>query len=172
MTTAPAGSITFDRTGDLLGPDTAEQAFADSPITARAAVHHGPSLTSFTLADHQINGARFRAVITFTNRRLARIELGLHLPNDSSGWAGWSLENELHRKRAHEAWAEQTFSTTMSAKPILFLDRPSTPPPRATEAPLNPAHPTHAVFEWGEVISLYDDRAASSTLRINYNPVP
>lgn len=177
MTTS--GSITFDRTGDILGPDTPEQSFADSPAAARAAVHHGPSLTAFTLADHQINGARFRAVITFSARRLARIELCLHLPNDSSGWAGWSLENELHRKRAHELWAERTFSAPLKVRVpdgVELADAarraaasPGSSPPSWLD-PDDRRAAMHARPAWGEIISLYDDRAASATLRINYNP--
>lgn len=158
-------AILFNQTGLRLHAGVAEPDFAQTPEAARAAVHYAAGTTSFELGECVLNGLAFHARIVFARRALHRVELCLRLPSDAAGWAGWSLETELQRKQAHEAWAHRALGVELAPRlgppPDDQGPRPATRDPRES--------PRHGGFPGGEVASLYDDRSACARLVIRYD---
>lgn len=162
------GGLTFDATGERLGPATTAEAFAALRAAHGARLTAGHVRTRAELPRAMLEGAEFHLTAVFEDSALARIELVMARAADGSSWADWSRDAEMTRKREHEAWALRTFGTPLAPKP-LALDRRGEP---IVPEPLTWEHPSHAVFPWGEVISSYDSRAGSAVLIVRYGPTP
>jgi hypothetical protein len=161
MTNVSGGTITFDETGDTIGPATTATEAQGLRAFARARLHLAGDAARLSIDRCPIGGRPFNITLHFAGPRLARVELFMLQGTDGRTWDDWTRENELARKAAHEEWARGAFGRELAVKPYLM------PEPIYPYEP-GPEHPRHAEFAWGDVTSYYDDRAGCSSLIIDY----
>jgi hypothetical protein len=162
---SPDGSLYIDGSADPIAPRMTLDAFERSTVRAGASLHLSADGCTCKLAERRIAGNAFHLTLTFgPDTRLASIDLFPVRPGDERAWSGWTLEQEMDRKRWLEAWAAQTFGAPLRVKPF-ELD--TSPEPIYPTTP-GPDHPRHAVLPWGEVCSYFDSKAGFAGLWIRY----
>ncbi len=166
MTTplSTAGELYFDETDEVIGSHTTPDDFDKMKLRKFGAVHLSPGRSTCKLAERRLFGESFNVTLTFVGRRLREVDLFPNRPGDAGGWSGWTLEAEMARKAWGEEWAARVFAKELSIKPFVApeLSRPVYP------ATPGPEHPRHAVFDWGEVCSYFDDKAGFAGIWVRY----
>lgn len=159
------GSLRIDDPVETLVPRMSLEDFERSALRPLTSLHLSAEGCTCRLAERRIGGHAFHVTLTFgPDARLASIDLFPVRPGDAAGWSGWTLEQEMDRKRWAESWAERTFGTPLTIKPFEL----ETSPEPILPANPGPEHPRHAVFAWGEVCSYFDSKAGFAGLWIRY----
>jgi hypothetical protein len=168
MTTPPPlpsrGELFFDESGETLGPSTTVNSFEATALRKLSSLHLSPDRATCKLAERRIFGDSFNVSLTFVGQRLQTIDLFPNRPGDAQGWSGWTKEKEMARKAWAEEWAARVFGKPLTIKPFVLEELPEPVFP----ATPGPEHPRHAVFDWGEVCSYFDDKAGFAGLWIRY----
>lgn len=115
-----------------------------------------------------IADTRFHATLKFRHERLYAIDLFLPQPDDGASWEDWNESSERLRRSAGEAWVRQVFDREMTIKPFVDDQTGTEIMPALPDA----NHPRYARFDWGEIVSYYDPRAAQAGLLIRYTLLP
>ena len=158
------GDLYFEETGESVGPETTPGSFETTKLRKLGSLHLSPDLSTCKLAERRIFGESFNVTLTFRGQHLSNVDLFPNRPGDAKGWAGWTREIEMARKAWAEQWAARVFGKKLTIKPIVLDELPEPVYP----ATPGPEHPRHAVFEWGEVSSYFDDKAGFAGLWIRY----
>ena len=93
------------------------------------------------LIDRAIGGRPFKVALYFEAEHLDMVLLAIDEPQFGTSWAEWSLESEMARKAAHEAWLAETVA------PGLGEGRK---------------------FNWGLLQSSYDVKGGGSEIVVRY----
>lgn len=160
-----SGILSFDHTGETIGPALGCRAFAETQAAKAGSVHVAAGRSTFELRNCTIAGARFHARIEYLGESLQRIDLMMLSGRDGASWADWTRANEMARKRAHESWAAAAIGRELLLKPYL-MPEPIIPFDAGED------HPRHAVFPWGELLSFYDSKGGASYLSLCYGVKP
>lgn len=158
---ASDGRFSIDDPHATLGPGATLDWFEQSPLCARAEMNYGPGGVGASLRDASVLGRHAHVGLRFDRGLLRRVTLFVCLSDDASGWDGWTLSQELKRKRAHDELAEALFGRTLLPSVIEIEGQ-------AVWLGTDGTHPVHARFDWGEVLSAYDSKGGFSELQITY----
>jgi hypothetical protein len=160
-----SGVVVFESTGETIGPALGCRAFAEFRVAKNGSLHVAGGHSQFELRDCALGGARFHVRIEYLWETLQRIDLMMLTDRDGTSWADWTYENEMARKRAHDAWAAAAIGRELTLKPYL-MPEPVIPRNAGED------HPRHAVFPWGELISFHDSKGGASYLSLCYGVKP
>jgi hypothetical protein len=160
-----SGVLTFDRTGEAIGPAITCRDFAESKEAKSGTLHLASGRSIFELKNCTIAGARFHARIEYHWETIHRIDLMMTRSSDGTSWSDWNYENEMARKRSHESWSAALIGRPLELKPYL-MPEPVIPYNAGED------HPRHAVFPWGELLSYYDSKGGGSYLALCYGVKP
>jgi hypothetical protein len=134
-----SGTLTTDD-GEQIGPGLTRTEFLASPLAATAEpLSINEPHASWRVA-RSFGRRPFQLGLFFEADRLQVVVLAQEDALFGSSWTDWSLEREMARKAAHEAWL----------------------------ATFDPAIGHSHGYDWGSVQSIYDDRSAGSQIVLNY----
>ena len=162
-----AGVMRLDSSDFALSSRMLPRDVEQLPGGAVKRIHHGGDETHITLTPQAIRGVNFHVNLRFCDGRLRLIELmacNESVPEVMAAGAAWTQENEMARKRFHEAWAENNLGCPLAIKP--WID-PDLPEPVMPAFP-GPDHPHYAAFEWGEIGSYFDGKGCAALLIVSY----
>lgn len=162
-----AGELRLDGSGFALSSTMQPRVVEQLPSSAVARIHHGGDETHITLKPQPIRGVNFHINLRFRDDRLRLIELmacNEAVPEVMASGGAWTRENELARKRFHDAWAASALGCPLAIKP--WVD-PDLPEPVMPAFP-GPEHPNYAAFKWGEIGSYIDEKACAALLIVSY----
>lgn len=145
-------------------PSLTRAEFEAHPAAGIVRWTHHPGSTVARLPRVEILGRCCTFEVRFEPHVLARASIFIHLDADGSSWDDWTLEQEMARKRAHDALAQDLFGTPLTPRPIQ-LDAKSI-------SPLFPDEqwPRWAEFPWGRIVSSYDSKGGFSQLWVDLDP--
>jgi hypothetical protein len=91
------------------------------------------------LGEQRVSDQPFLVVLYFYGQQLESIDLGYSGAELGSSWEDWSEEREMKRKERHDDWLR------MQTEDV------------------------SRVYDWGEVLSDYDERSGGSSITIRYS---
>lgn len=142
-----------------LTPGDIEAALAHTGVQAR----YDRDATRLSLREADILGRRCTVELEFAASRLRRVSIFAHLATDARDWSGWTFEQEMARKRAHDDLAAAIVGAPLTPLPIDVNGKAIAP-----LAP-GPEYPNHARFDGGRVVSGYDSKGGMAQMWIDYD---
>ena len=155
------GQFSIDDPHATLGPSSSLEWFEQSSLRPRAEMDYDAGGVGASIRGVSMLGRHANVGLRFIRGPLRRVSLFVCLPDDATGWDGWTLTQELKRKRAHDELAEALFGQALRPKSIETDAKPVWLGEDGTQ-------PNHARFDWGEVLSIFDSKGGFSELHITY----
>lgn len=151
--------MTYRQFADEAAPDGHSARFepGETIVTVRRAALHGRVCTL------DLHFRSQRAGTDVQDAALTRVRIFAHLEGDGSDWSDWTLEQEMRRKREHDALALDLFGQALTPRPIEVNGK--------DVKPMFPDEqwPRAARFPWGEVVSGYDSKGGQSVMWVAWH---
>jgi hypothetical protein len=147
MIDAATGSVTLS--GVVVGASTTLAQLRRSPLGKELVDESAgkPPTKTYSAGVREIGDQRFTVWLTFDGGRLQSVNLSLHDPKETASWDTWSEKREKQRKKKHDALLEKTLG-----------------PPTHSDVV-----GAHYELPWGQVLSSFDPRSASSEVVVSYS---
>lgn len=135
--------------GVSVGPATTLADLRRSPLgeVLRKQPAGEPPWETYSAGVTEIGGLRFMASLTFHAARLEQVRLSLHDEPSSASWDEWSEKGEKKKQAKHDAWLRKTLGAATRSDEI----------------------GVHYEYQWGQVLSSFDSRSASSDVVLSYS---
>jgi hypothetical protein len=105
-----------------------------------------PPWATYSAGIQDLAGKRFAILLCFHGEQLQTIDLSLSESDDETSWNAWSEASERAKKKRHDTLLRKVFGEPTHVSEVgSQFDR-----------------------AWGEVISTYDPRSASSSIVVSY----
>lgn len=149
----------------VLHPGLTLEAFERAAPGEGCSFEYGPEGTLARVARADVRGRVCTLELRFRGGSggvgagaLGRVGLFVHLDGDGKDWSDWTLEQEMRRKREHEALGAELFGVALRARTIEVNGK------RVERLFPDEQWPLSAEFAWGEVVSGYDSKGGSSVM--------